>query len=514
MLRVAWESFHRVRLGRGVGSRGTGHRGDATEGFDADLNRTIGYPTVALEFLRQLCLCCRMSALLHESLLIIIEGADLLIPEGEIRSLSDGDRRRIAICYDWFSDPGFLKERDAVVLITESTSNLHSRISRLPCLVNVEIPSPDIPERDHYIQWFNAQEGEDQSVQFESGLAELVDLTAGLSIHALRQLMLGARHERRQLTAGDVVAQVETFVEAQLGEGVVEFKKPSHTLDDVIGFSRLKQFLKGEAIPRFRSTGLDALSGAIVCGANGVGKSFIFEAVATELKTIVLVLKNIRSQWFGQTDVVFERLRRILYVLLKALIFVDEADTQFGGVGAEAHPTERRLTGKLQEVMSDPRLRGRITWLLMTARVHLLSPDIKRPGRGGDLIIPVLDPEGDDRMAFIKWMVQPAMGSEPGGDVLQQLRDATKSFFPAMFASVRSLLIARVKQQKKLTEDEVIAIVSDHLPPAITEERRFQTLQALVHCNRRSLLPDPEVSEDERQNWERELKELEAKGIT
>jgi SpoVK/Ycf46/Vps4 family AAA+-type ATPase len=398
-----------------------------------------------------------------------------------------------------------------VVLITESKSNLNSRISRLPCLVNVEIPSPDSAERDHYIEWFNAQLGADERVEFESGLPELAQLTAGLSIHALRQLMLRARHERRQLTTPDVVDQVETFIEDQLGEGVVEFKKPSHTLDDVIGFSGLRKFLRNEAIPRFRSTGLDALSGAIVCGPNGVGKSFIFEAVATELKTIVLILKNIRSQWFGQTDVVFERLRRILHVLQKALIFVDEADTQFGGLGPEDHPTERRLTGKFQEVMADPRLRGRITWLLMTARIHLLSPDIKRPGRGGDLIIPVLDPEGDDRIAFIKWMVQPAMGSEPQGDVLEQLQNATKSFFPATFASVRSLLIARTKHQEKLSEEEIVAIVSDHLPPAIVEERRFQTLQALVHCNRKSLLPNPNVSEEERLTWEHELRKIEAR---
>ena len=36
-------------------------------------------------------------------------------------------------------------------------------------------------------------------------------------------------------------------------------------------------------------------------------------------------------------------------------------------------------------------LRGRVLWLLMTARIHLLSPDIRRPGRVGDLIIPILD---------------------------------------------------------------------------------------------------------------------------
>ena len=39
-------------------------------------------------------------------------------------------------------------------------------------------------------------------------------------------------------------------------------------------------------------------------------KTFVFEAVASELDLPVLVLKNIRSQWFGQTDVIFERVLR------------------------------------------------------------------------------------------------------------------------------------------------------------------------------------------------------------
>ena len=95
----------------------------------------------------------------------------------------------------------------------------------------------------------------------------------------------------------------------------------------------------------------------------------------------MLVLKNIRSQWFGQTDVIFERLRRVLeHGVEKGGDFVDEADTQFGGVGAETHATERRLTGKIQAMMSDPKLRGKVMWLLMTTRIHLSVPDIRRPG--------------------------------------------------------------------------------------------------------------------------------------
>ena len=72
--------------------------------------------------------------------------------------------------------------------------------------------------------------------------------------------------------------------------------------------------------------------------------------------------------------------------LSKVIIFVDEADTQFGGVGSDTHETERRLTGKLQAMMSDTALRGRVALLLVTARIHQLSPDIRRPGRVGDLI--------------------------------------------------------------------------------------------------------------------------------
>jgi SpoVK/Ycf46/Vps4 family AAA+-type ATPase len=229
--------------------------------------------------------------------------------------------------------------------------------------------------------------------------------------------------------------------------------------------------------------------------------------VAGELGVPVLVLKNIRSQWYGQTDVIFERLRRVLESLEKVVIFVDEADTQFGGVGQEAHSTERRLTGKIQAMMSDPTLRGKVTWLLMTARIHLLSPDIRRPGRVGDLIIPVLDPEGDDRRQFTRWVLAGIM--DPTDDDIQRIDDLTKGYSAAAFASLRSQL----KAVEAKSADEVVKIVCDHIPPAISLTRRYQTLQAMINCTRRSLLPDTDVSEADRQSWQTEARKLESMGI-
>jgi SpoVK/Ycf46/Vps4 family AAA+-type ATPase len=330
----------------------------------------------------------------------------------------------------------------------------------------------------------------------------------------LAQLLKGALHEKRTLAQAEVITKVEEFIQSQLGQDIIEFKKPTHRLEDCIGFTRLKAFLRDEFMPRLAASGPESLPGAAVSGPIGGGKTFLFEAVAAELDMVVLVLKNIRSQWFGQTDVIFERFRRVLMALAKVLIFVDEADTQFGGVGADTHETERRLTGKLQALMSDPPLRGRVAWLLVTARIHLLSPDLRRPGRVGDLIIPILDPEGADREAFLRWAVQGSLQGDLTADQLAQLIEATKAFSTAGFAALRAELKAKAKLGgKSLSFDQVLQLVQDLLPPAIEDTRRYQTLQALVNCTRRSLLPDPKVTDDERRRWALELNALEARGV-
>ncbi|MBX3422975.1 MAG: ATP-binding protein [Pirellulaceae bacterium] len=489
--------------------------------FDQYLRDSIGNATQALEFLRQLCICSRTT--LSDKLLIFVEAADMLLPagDGDLSRLNDMQLRRIAIVTDWFSAPDFFAGKDTVCLIAESRSQIHPRVARLPQVLNVDIPAPDYETRKHYIQWQGRQpvgttipEADAVGSNPTAALAnpeidELSESTAGLSIHALRQLLLKALYQRQPVSRQDVVEQVEQFIQAQLGEDVVEFSKPSHRLSDVMGFSNLKQFLAEYMIPRLKLSDDRALPGAAVAGPIGGGKTFIFEAVAAELDMPVLVLKGIRSQWFGQTDVIFERLKRVLEALGKVLIFVDEADTQFGGVGEGTHETERRLTGKIQAMMSDPRLRGKVIWLLMTARIQLLSPDIRRPGRVGDLIIPVLDPTGDDRREFIRWLLKPA---GQAGEGLVEWLDATglpHDFSAAGFAALRS----QIRALPPSNADELKLRIADFIQPAIGPTRRYQTLQALINCTRRSLLPDPSVTDQQRALWEQEIRLLEAQGI-
>lgn len=539
-LRAAWVAWQLGATPDELTLRGlTDKRAQAQrESVEAEFNRrvtgVVGHPTLAMEFLRQLTLCSRSTSpsgrpYLTSQLLILVEAADMMVPpgNGDVTSLPPADRHRISIVQDWFSDPGFVNGPDTVVLLAESPALIHPRVTRLPLTVTLTIDPPDQSARRHFIDRFVAGEGgaSDGPPMVPEGEAEgravpptvklwadaetLARTSAGMSLHALRQLLVDAAHREATIGPDDVIEHVADFLSRQLGEDVIEFKRPTHRLDDVVGATRLKSFLRDELIPRVRSTGRDALPGAAVAGPIGGGKTYIFEAVAAELDLPVLVLKNIRSQWFGQTDVIFERLRAVLGALEKVVIFVDEADTQFGGVGAEAHATERRLTGKVQQMMSDPSLRGRVIWLLMTARIHRLSADIRRPGRVGDLIIPVLDPEpgSADRRAFIEWSLAGVLDRPLDDSVLERLDRSLPAECAADFASIRSRFtaVAAVSPTGHLKIEDVESIAQDQLPPAIGAVRRYQTLQALINCTRRSLLPDVSDIAAARSDWAREL---------
>jgi hypothetical protein len=486
----AWNDFKGVSLA------------DKKNDFDNLCNQTQENPTFAMEFLRQLTICSRKQKLKND-LLIIIEGAEMLLPPGNYAGLQFADRKRISIMLDWFSDPKFTAGHDSVIMLAESRSMIHPMISSLPQMISVEVPAPNLADR----QKFSTD---------RVGKPVFAEMTAGLTLQAYRQLLCDDN-----VDAAAVIEKVEEYIASQLGEDVVEFKRPTHTLKDVRGFTDIKNYVGSELIPRFKATGEEALPGAGIAGPIGGGKTFIMEAMASELGMPVLVLKNIRSQWFGQTDVILERLRRVLIALEKVCIFADEADTLFGGLGSETHETERRLTGKIQAMMSDPTLRGKVIWLLMTARIHRLSADIRRPGRVGDLIIPILDPEGEDRKEFIRWLASAATDFNNFKEAMDSGRStmygsidkATAGYSAAAFAALRSKVKA-----KKLNLMGLLGEAEDTLQADIGDVRRYQILQALLNCTSKKLIPKQFIPEDKdfdslRAKWRLEVQELERKGI-
>lgn len=476
-------------------------------------------PVLAIQFMSELCKASRMergdNPLNGKKVITIIEAAHMLFPQGELAKLSPIDRQVIGRAQDWFLDPDFVNGTDPVIMLSESVSGINTEITKLPQILNIKIPAPDLAVRTHYTKWFNSNQPTEKKINLKMTQEMFAKNTAGLSIYALRQLLIKSCYTGEKITNEVLSEHIKGYVESQLGEGVVEFKQPTHKLNDLVGFKQLKKYLKESFIPRLKSTGDDAFPGAAVCGPIGSGKSFIFEAVASESDMVVLILKNIRSKFFGETDIIFEKLKALLESLGKVLIFVDEADTQFGKVSGDAHETEKRLTGKIQAMMSDPSLKGKVKWLLMTARINELSPDIRRPGRVGDLIIPIFDPEMGDSHEFIKWMVKRVISGNLTEEKRGKIWEQTKKFSAAAYASMRSELIS-VAKGSKMTVEEICEVIENQLPSDIEDAREIQKYHALLNCTKKSLLPmdfqkkTKEQLIEERKNWLKKIKELES----
>ena len=112
-------------------------------------------------------------------------------------------------------------------------------------------------------------------------------------------------------------------------------------------------------------------------------------------------------------------------------------------------------------------------------------------------------------------MLKPVTDKKLALNSIEELNSKLTHYSAAAMASLRAELIARklLKKVDALSLDEIFEVVDDHLPAAIESTRHYQTLQALVHCSRRSLLPDPDVTNDQRTIWESEIKQMESKGI-
>jgi hypothetical protein len=147
----------------------------------------------------------------------------------------------------------------------------------------------------------------------------------------------------------------------------------------------------------------------------------------------------------------------------------------------------------------------------MTARIYNLSPDLRREGRVGDMIIPVLDPEGKDRETFIRWSIRGIFNGPISNAFMEKMLQVTEGYSAASFASLRSDLRA-VAKDGSLSMNQILEIAADRILPNIGSVRQYQTLQALTNCTRKSLLPE-DYSPQMRDEWITEIRKLEQMGV-
>jgi len=472
------------------------------------MGESVQYPLQALIFLEEL---SKLSIYAVDSTQrgwgLIINHAEALIPRQEGNYTNELEQRKAMIFRGWFTDPAFIRGQGVVILITETLASLNEALVNLPFLTLIQVPRPDDIQRQRYLRYLKKT----HEVTLALKEKEAVFYTGGLTLQDLHQMVLGARHTKTELTASMIFEQTQEAIEKELS-GNVEFPIINYDFSAVIGAKKL--LAKLEEMKACILSGNPELMpvGILVPGPNGVGKTFIFKAFAKECGYLPVVLKNVRGQYVGQTESTWEKIRSVLEVMGNVMLIYDEADTELGGRGSHTHDVDKRLFGAILRMMSDPKNRGKIIWVVITARPDKLEPDIKRTGRAGEHL-PVFDPEGEEREAFINFVLKKV------GRTLSELSQAHKAEFlahtthysPADFIQLlTNLERQRYLLKRDLSSDEVLAVAHDFIPTDISLQRELQSLLAFVECSYKSLLPEQYASLTKQEAYERigELKRL------
>jgi len=458
------------------------------ESFDDVVTKSSVYVFPSLVFLRKLCeASTRLPKGRGVPIAVIVDHVPSVLPNNPITQMGDADRQRLIFFKEWLTEPEFVASDHLLILVSETASAVNESIRSLPHLINVNVPLPDEGERKRFIRWrLHTKTG----LKLAGSQSSFARLSAGMTLLGIEQTMRLAQYKKGSLDRDDFLYFLNRLLTSRIGD-YVELVRPGHSLQAVIGNAALKAQLR-RLTKALRSGDPDiAPVGLLITGPNGVGKTYIAMAWAREGGRIVLVLKNLRSSYFGETDQIFEKIRNVLEVLGNVTIIVDEADTVFAAPGRNTHETEQRLFGNVIKMMGDPKNRSRIVWVLMTARPDNLAADLKRSGRCG-LHLPVFDPEGEDRVAFIDFVLSESglSLSAFGKPERDRFMELTKDYSPADFRELTvELRTEALVRGEELTAAGVLDVLADYVPGSISRQRRLQTLQALLHCSRRSLAP-------------------------
>ena len=420
---------------------------------------------------------------------VIVDQASYVFPSGEPGRLTAQVSSELVTMLNWAMSPHVKRLNMAFVLVDEKLADVSDRLAGNPHVAAIEVPLPDEQERETFIR---ASVGAAPSMLADFSdfdAAQLAKVTAGISLTDVNVLIQSARERDKRLDAGVFRSLKKRLLERQC-RGLLEFIEPKWTLDTVVGHEAAKARLREDAALLKRGA-LDSLPmGYLLCGPVGTGKSFLAQCVSGEIGVPCVVLKNFRSKYVGETEGNLERVLSVLRAMGPVVVVVDEADAALGSRQAEGDSgTSSRVFSMIATQMGDTQYRGRIIWMLLTARPDLLPIDLKRQGRA-EVHVPLFYPTDEEEIRRMFVILAKKLGSRIAAEdvpPIPQRGHLSGADIEGMVGRAwRASLLAGADH---ITRDTLSAVVAEFIPSTQGLERELQETAAILECTDKQFLP-------------------------
>lgn len=421
----------------------------------------------------------------RKSLALIIDQASYLFPDGEPGRMSFQGSALLVTLLNWAQSPHLKRLNMAFVLIDERLTDLSGRLASNPHVASLEVPLPEVDQRKSYIEAVVA----DRSVASFSDYSvdELARLTAGITLADIGVLLQTARESAR--LDQKVFRDLKKRLIERHCQGLLEFVEPKWGLDIVIGHEPVKRRLAEDAT-LLKQGALDTLPmGYLICGPVGTGKTFLAQCTAGAIGAPCVTLKNFRSKYVGETEGNLERVLSVLRAMGPVMVIVDEADAALGDRDADGDSgTSSRVFGMIATQMGDTRYRGKILWMLLTARPDLLPIDLKRQGRA-EVHIPLFYPHEESELKAMFVAMARKLGTTLDVASVPPIADVGKLSGADVEGIVgRAWRASLIAGEKTVTRAALEAVLADFLPSTQGLEKELQETAAILECTDRAFL--------------------------
>ncbi len=422
----------------------------------------------------------------------IIDYAETIVPMAEASMYSSEDRNTNVFLQRWAHDPLFLRSDFTTCLLTENLRDLNQQLVQSPWTAEIQIQLPDEASRRSFARWYTRDREQDFQEHASITLDTLAQNTSGLSFIQLRTILADTL-ENRVLLSYEALSELKKEMIEEAAFGMLEFVETDFHLDMVAGHKEAKQHLR-QAAAALRNNRPDVMPmGYLVSGPVGTGKTFMINCFAGEIGIPMVMLKNFRSQWQGQTEGNLEKILNLLEAMTPVAVMIDEADAALGSRDAEGDSgVSKRVFGQIAAFMSNSKHRGRVIFFLVTARPDLMPIDLKRQGRAEEHIALFYPSTREGREELLKVMMHRTDVDLPIEEVPETLLNGERTFSGADMEALmtRAKFRAAANGGGPVTSEILKYVVDDFIPPTYPMEVELQTLAAVLECTSRDLLPE------------------------
>lgn len=401
------------------------------------------------------------------------------------------------------------KETYNPIIILSQIDNIPTQLTRLFKLIDYGLPNRNeilscMNETINNIKAVSLKQNKQCKIPTQEGLNNLVNSCLGLTIQEIQETVIESFIKFKEANL-DFITQKK--IESIQKSGVLDYKIPNTTLEDIGGNEVIKQWLlemKELFSDEAKEFGLKKPKGYLSVGVPGAGKTCLAEAFAGTMHMPLLSLSmgRIMSRFVGESERKIMQALDVAKASAPCVLLIDEVEKALGGINS-SNNTDGGVTARVfMEILKFLNDNDYGVYIIMTSNdVSQLPPELTRQGR--------LDakwffdfPKENERKEIFKIHFS-KYNKEINSDLLDLAVSKTNNFTGAEIQEIvkntirKSFIRFKKDNNDELKEEDITSAINEIIPISKTSKESILALKSYCSNRFRSVNEENDYDDDD-----------------